>query len=227
MELSLFEEKKVKYEYVPHRMIILKFRPNFILKVCKPYALEAYPGYYYVDPCFHLEANAQLNFDYAFLELVEASIKEAIDILNSENDGIIIKKNFNFSGTCIKVEEVSEHFHRTNGSCIPQKSLKIGTVYEEKNGEQFVYLGKGKCYQDGKRMSSQRETSRYLYLPWKRQFNQCYHITDCNRTFVFHENCEIVREKYKKQFIKSVCDLQCSFDKIIDLTHEYKIYCFS
>ena len=221
---DMFGNGLVSMEYHPHKRIELRVA-GFKIIVSKPYGADyRYFGHKtFKSPAIQISTNTTVTISFRELNLINSSILRAIDILNNENDGLIIDKNFEVDWNLLDIDNIPDNIakiHKSgdikNCKSIPYKEIKASRVYKDIKGKRWIYLGRGYIYRDGR--LDNRVTGgnipycMYIYLDYdrlcKQQWKQLGTCISC-------EDIDIV-DSYasKKRFIEQVDDIKYNINVV-------------
>lgn len=218
---DMFGDGLVSMEYYPHRRIELRVC-GFKIDVCKPYGVNI-GGYKTIDkPAIAVSANQTVHLDMVKMQLIQKSIIRAIDILNSENDGLIIDKNFTFANyNSVYNEDIPSNIkalhqqsnEQVKTKSIPYKYITSDKVYEDIRGHKWIYLGKGRLYENG--IVSNRGGCEYIYLDFDKICNIKW--VQQGNIIILDTNEILLVDSYasKKRFIREVSKLSNTVNKVV------------
>lgn len=218
---DMFGDGLVSMEYYPHKRIDLRVS-GFKISVCKPYGVNIC-GYKTIDkPAIAVSANQTIYLDMSKIQLIQKSIMRAIDILNSENDGLVIDKNFTFvNHNSVYNEDIPDSIkilHEQSNTkiktkSIPYKEITSDKVYEDTKGHKWIYLGKGRLFENGS--LSNRSGCEYIYLDFDEICNKKW--MQQGNIIILETNEILLVDSYasKKRLIREVSKLSNTVNKIV------------
>ena len=147
---DMFGDGLCMYDYYTHKRIEL-YIGGFKIVISKPYNTQVYRDYVLSEPSIVISSNARVYTDMKELSIINTAINRAIDMLNAENDGLFIDKNFavNTDKYVHKdavpdfVKDLNKKSKEGNSKYMRKADLNARTIYETEKGRKFMYLGHG------------------------------------------------------------------------------------
>jgi hypothetical protein len=214
---DLFGDGSVTAEYYPHKRMELRL-DDLKVVVAKPYGMiysGVLSGKTNVAPVIQLSSNNKVYLTLNSLQLLNRAILTAVQILNSENDGIIIEDNFekNYNYTSLNKNNLPANVqaaHKQSVSegtkSIPYKEIRQDRVYEDIRGHQWIYLGTGTLYSKDNRgvHRENRSGCNYVYIDMD-EVNECPWSLNSG-IIVTTKTCPLAVDTFasKKRFVKVV-----------------------
>lgn len=157
---DMFGDGTVSMEYYPHKRIELRV-VGFKVVVSKPYGVNYYRNEATISsPLIQISTNATVDLNLQDLNLLNKAILRVIEILNNENDGLVIDKNFTINNKLVYKNDIPEeilNIHNSSKSktlkSIPYKEIQQNCVYADDKGHKWMYLGEGWLLKDGARVN--------------------------------------------------------------------------
>lgn len=214
---DMFGDGTVSMEYYPHKRVEMRVG-GFKVVVAKPYGTRPVgcANRVYDKAVILMSANQTVVTDPRTLILINKAVNEAINMLNNENDGMVISKDFSINDCReVRAEDIPEEVIRIQKTPvsgqqtvnnIPYTEIYNNKVYQDRTGRKWVYIGKGNLYEKGNTSgySENRLGCPYVYLSYD-ELNR-YKWSMEGTTLHVSKCIQFIVDTYatKKKFIREV-----------------------